>query len=99
MPKKCPFCEVAFARIQMQNEAGIAILDAFPVTEGHTLVIPTKHVTSLFDLSPDEQAGIWRLVGEVRERSFQQLQPDGFNIGVNDGPAAGQTVMHAHTEH
>jgi diadenosine tetraphosphate (Ap4A) HIT family hydrolase len=74
----------------------VAVPDAFPVAEGHMLVIPRRHVASLFDLSDEEQAALWRLVALVRGKLVSQLQPDGFNVGVNDGPAAGQTVMHAH---
>jgi diadenosine tetraphosphate (Ap4A) HIT family hydrolase len=60
------------------------------------LVVPRRHVASLFDLPEGEQAALWRLVAQVRSKLMAELQPDGFNIGVNDGLAAGQTVMHAH---
>jgi len=96
MPNQCPFCDVALSCIQLENEVGIAILDAFPVSEGHILVVPRKHVTTLFDLSPVEQASLWQLVSEVRSYLSHKFNPDGFNIGINDGQAAGQTVMHAH---
>jgi len=92
----CPFCDVDASRIQLENEVGIAILDAFPVSEGHLLVVPKKHVASLYDLPTNEQAALWQLVSEVRKHIFQTFHPDGFNIGINDGQAAGQTVMHAH---
>jgi len=74
----------------------IAIRDAFPLSEGHTLVIPRRHVLSLFELSPDEQVDAWRLVAQVRAELAKQFSPDAFNIGLNDGAAAGQTVPHAH---
>ena len=96
MTTPCPFCDFDPERIWLQNEFAIAILDAFPVTDGHVLVIPRKHVECLFDLTLVEQAALWRFVGEVRGYLLQELHPDGFNIGVNDGKAAGQTVMHAH---
>jgi diadenosine tetraphosphate (Ap4A) HIT family hydrolase len=96
MPNQCPFCDVALSSIQIENEVGIAILDAFPVSEGHLLVVPKKHVTSLYDLAPNEQAALWQLVSEVRGHLSQTLHPDGFNVGINDGKAAGQTVMHSH---
>jgi diadenosine tetraphosphate (Ap4A) HIT family hydrolase len=92
----CPFCNLDPGRIRLENAAAIALPDAFPVAEGHTLVVPRRHVASLFDLSEEEQAAVWRLVAEVRAKLATELHPDGFNIGVNDGPAAGQTVMHAH---
>jgi diadenosine tetraphosphate (Ap4A) HIT family hydrolase len=66
------------------------------LTEGHTLVIPRKHVSSIYELTAEEQSAIWSLVAEVRERLLTGLKPDAFNIGLNDGLAAGQTVEHAH---
>ena len=92
----CPFCRPEENRIQMESEFAIAILDGFAVAEGHTLVIPRRHVASLFDLPEREQEAVWRLVAEVRDTLMAELQPDGFNVGLNDGAAAGQTVMHAH---
>jgi len=74
----------------------VAVPDAYPVSEGHTLVLSRKHVASLYELSDTEQEGVWELVLEVRKRLLTSLKPDGFNIGINDGLAAGQTVMHAH---
>jgi diadenosine tetraphosphate (Ap4A) HIT family hydrolase len=74
----------------------VAVADAYPVTDGHTLVVTRRHVASLYELSDTEQEGVWKLVSEVRQRLLTKLKPDGFNIGANDGLAAGQTVMHAH---
>ncbi len=96
MTTPCPFCNLNASRIQLENEVAITILDAFPVSEGHILVVPKKHVTSLYDLPPIEQASLWQLVSEVRGYLSDIMHPDGFNIGINDGQAAGQTVMHAH---
>jgi diadenosine tetraphosphate (Ap4A) HIT family hydrolase len=70
--------------------------DAFPVAAGHTLVVPRKHVSTIYQLDIAEQSAIWKLVSDVRERLLTGLRPDGFNIGFNDGLAAGQTVEHAH---
>lgn len=92
----CPFCEMEKSRICVEGEFAFAILDRFPVANGHTLVIPKRHISSLFDLPADEYASIWLLVAQVRERLMPDLKPDGFNVGVNDGTAAGQTVTHAH---
>jgi diadenosine tetraphosphate (Ap4A) HIT family hydrolase len=55
-----------------------------------------RHVASLYELSAAEQNSVWELVARVREQLLARLAPDGFNIGLNDGPAAGQTVAHAH---
>lgn len=89
---RCPFCHLEKSRITLENDCAAAFPDAFPVTEGHTLVVPKRHVTSLFDLPDDERATVWRLVALVRGKLASELQPDGFNVGVNDGSAAGQTV-------
>jgi diadenosine tetraphosphate (Ap4A) HIT family hydrolase len=92
----CPFCRPEKGRILLESELAAAIPDGFAVTEGHTLVLPRRHVASIFDLTEQEQAAVWRLVAQVRAMLLAELSPDGFNIGLNDGPAAGQTVMHAH---
>ena len=96
MEQLCPFCHLEKSRIVLENDCAVAIPDAFPVAEGHMLVVPKRHVASLFNLPEEEQAALWRLVALVRGRLMDELKPDGFNVGVNDGPAAGQTVMHAH---
>jgi diadenosine tetraphosphate (Ap4A) HIT family hydrolase len=93
---QCPFCRLDQARIYVENELALAFADAYPVTEGHTLVVPRRHIASLFDLCEEEQAALWKLLGLVRTKLMADLVPDGFNVGVNDGHAAGQTVMHAH---
>ena len=78
------------------NELAVAIPDAFPVGPGHTLVVPRRHVTEFFDLTGDEQTAVWRLVAIVRANLQETRKPDGFNVGLNAGAAAGQTVPHAH---
>jgi len=94
----CVFCEeLALGNTVAELGHAVALRDRFPVTEGHTLVIPRFHVADLFDL-PDEAVGdIWRLLKSLRE----QLNRDdptirGYNLGVNSGVVAGQTVPHAH---
>ena len=94
--KKCPFCDLPPDRIYLENDVALALPDAFPIAQGHTLVVPKRHVASIFDLSQGEQAAVWHLVAQVRTKLWCDLNPDAFNIGVNDGAAAGQTVMHAH---
>jgi diadenosine tetraphosphate (Ap4A) HIT family hydrolase len=93
----CPFCNAREpADTPLSSHNSFAIRDKFPVTNGHMLVIPRRHVTSIFGLHPDEQSDIWTLVARVRAHIAQELGTDGFNIGINDGQAAGQTVPHAH---
>lgn len=94
--KKCPFCTVDGGRIYLENDVALALPDAFPIAQGHTLVVPKRHIASIFDLTEEEQAALWKLVALVRAKLWHDLAADGFNIGINDGAAAGQTVMHAH---
>jgi diadenosine tetraphosphate (Ap4A) HIT family hydrolase len=96
MPDKCPFCQPAADRIWLETETGIVLWDSFPVTQGHSLVVPRQHVASIYELPEDAHDALWRLVGEARQRLTDDLHPDGFNIGLNDGEVAGQTVPHAH---
>lgn len=96
---ECPFCHPD--KPYWEDAKCYVVHDAYPVSPGHSLVIPKKHVVSLSDLLTEEQAGVWMTVANlVRDmkggRYLSGLQPTGFNIGVNDGVAAGQTVMHAH---
>jgi len=92
----CPFCNVDPARVSLENRVGLAIPSAYPVTAGHTLVISKVHAASLSELPLDDQLGLWELASLVRDRLREELHPEGFNIGINDGPVAGQTVMHVH---
>lgn len=80
----------------MESEFAAAFLDGYPITPGHMLVIPKRHVDGLFELTEVEQTEVWKLVAQVRTLLLSEFYPDGFNIGLNDGKAAGQTVMHAH---
>lgn len=74
----------------------MAIRDSFPITPGHTLLIPRRHVASLFGLTMVEWVELGQLLTEVRTALLAEYHPDGFNIGINEGTAAGQTVMHLH---
>ena len=92
----CPFCALPADRIWIETEHAIALPDAFPVVDGHMLVVPRKRVASIYQLQRPEQTAIWELVSEMRQRLLTGLKTDGFNVGLNDGLAAGQTVQHAH---
>jgi diadenosine tetraphosphate (Ap4A) HIT family hydrolase len=93
----CVFCEIIEgardATILFEDEKHICILDKYPVTEGHTLVIPKAHIkrfNAVDDWSMYES--LERAVDQVRDR----YEPDAMNIGLNDGPVAGQTIPHLH---
>lgn len=92
----CPFCALPAERIVHAHRLALALRDGYPVSPGHTLVIPRRHVASLAELSIDEACALWTLLNEARAALAEELHPDAFNIGINDGPAAGQTVMHLH---
>ena len=93
---QCPFCHLSESRVWLTTTHSVAFFDGYPVAQGHALVIPRRHVASLFDLSAAEFADAWALVTRVRQELVERFHPDSFNVGVNDGPAAGQTVPHAH---
>ena len=78
------------------DDVTLVIRDAFPVSPGHTLIIPRRHVGSFFELTPPERARMFELLTQAKAELDGTLQPDGFNIGINDGAAAGQTVAHLH---
>lgn len=92
----CQFCNLPAGKTWFTTEQGVAIRDAFPISQGHTLVVPRAHVASLYDLPTEAQQALWAMVADARARLQQEFTPEGFNIGINDGQAAGQTVMHAH---
>lgn len=92
----CPFCTLEPSRIILSNNHAIAIRDGFPVSQGHTLIIPKRHIASLFAATTEEQAALFDLLGQARQQLLDEYKPNGFNIGINDGAAAGQTVMHLH---
>lgn len=92
----CPFCTLPAARIEGQNQHAVWIRDGYPVSRGHSLVISKRHVGSFFALSGYERSAFLELLDEARAKALVEFQPDGFNIGVNDGAAAGQTVPHLH---
>src|SRR5215475_4519850 len=94
--KKCPFCNISEDRIIAADTSVIAIGDEFPVAKGHTLVIPKRHVRSIFQLDGKESEDLWKFLVRVRHLLADKFKPDGFTIGINDGDAAGQTVSHAH---
>jgi len=93
----CPFCSLnENKRIITETKLAFAIYDRFPVNPGHSLVIPFRHVTDYFMLSAEEQHACWELVNQLKEIIDLEYRPDGYNIGINNMCAAGQTVPHVH---
>lgn len=95
--KGCVFCELPTERIVAENELCVAIRDGFPVTPLHTLVIPKRHVADYFELYQPELNAIHSLLAKQRE-SIRNKDPSvtGFNVGINAGADAGQTIFHVH---
>ena len=92
----CAFCTLPTARIRLSNDLGVAIRDAYPISPGHTLVMPRRHVGSFFILTRDERDCLLELLDRAKADLDAELKPAAYNIGVNDGEAAGQTVPHVH---
>jgi superfamily II DNA or RNA helicase/HKD family nuclease/diadenosine tetraphosphate (Ap4A) HIT family hydrolase len=92
----CPFCQIN-ASDEIHSDTLIrCIYDRHPVSQGHALVIPRRHVESWFELSPAEHLSVVSALNELRRLISAQFAPQGFNIGVNCGAVAGQTIPHAH---
>lgn len=94
--KPCPFCTLPAGRVVEENEFALLILDGYPVSPGHSLVIPKRHVGSFFDATGHERAALLALLDKAKELVERAHRPAGYNIGINDGAAAGQTVPHLH---
>ncbi|MEB3196519.1 MAG: HIT family protein [Candidatus Sericytochromatia bacterium] len=94
MPSNCPFC----ARLAEASQPGLvaSFPDGFPVSPGHTLIVPRRHIETYRDTTPAEKAALWEAADAVMEELDATRRPDGYNLGVNVGRAAGQTVMHLH---
>lgn len=89
----CPFCSIEPI---IQNDLAIAFYDKYPVNKGHLLVIPKRHVEQYFDLTIEERQAIDSLVFEGKALLDKEYNPDGYNIGINNGEVAGQTIFHVH---
>ena len=94
--RPCLFCTLGAERIVQANELAVVIRDSFPVSPGHTLVIPKRHVGSFFDVTGDEREAMLALLDSAKFALDAAFHPDGYNVGINDGQAAGQTVPHVH---
>ncbi|NPA44454.1 MAG: HIT family protein [Chlorobi bacterium] len=94
--KNCVFCNIDKNKIIAKSEYSLAFFDNFPVNKGHILIIPKNHIENYFDLSDIEKKDIWKLVDKVKIIIEKKFNPDGFNIGINIGKYAGQTINHCH---
>jgi diadenosine tetraphosphate (Ap4A) HIT family hydrolase len=93
----CRFCDLSFHEIVEENEHAVSFLDAYPVSEFHSLFVPRRHALTFFDLTHSELQSIHRLITSQRKRILEKDPTvEGFNIGWNCGEAAAQSVFHAH---
>jgi diadenosine tetraphosphate (Ap4A) HIT family hydrolase len=100
----CPFCNLEKSRALLSNDHALAFAEGFPVTPGHSLIVPKRHLSSFFEATGEERSALFDLVAEMRQLLPGEQSPDGFNIGFsigfndgfNDGPADGRTILHLH---
>ena len=96
--KECLFCDDEFYtedNLIFENKFWRVIYDSFPVSNGHVLIIPKRHIESIFNLS-FEMLSLFNVIKMVKKFLDDRFHPDGYNIGVNDGIASGQTIKHMH---
>jgi diadenosine tetraphosphate (Ap4A) HIT family hydrolase len=92
----CIFCN-PHRKIQLLTESATAyaMFDGYPVSKGHVLIVPKRHIDNYFDLPLKEQSACWLMANKVQQILTQDFQPDGFNVGMNINRAAGQAMNHA----
>jgi diadenosine tetraphosphate (Ap4A) HIT family hydrolase len=94
---ECPFCSLPKeAEVIVESAQAFSILDKYPVNPGHALIIPKRHVSDYFELSFKEQSSCIFMLNKVKELIQKRFNPEGFNIGLNVGDIAGQTINHVH---
>lgn len=96
MPDDCLFCDPAEHRIPLQGTRWYVRYDNVPATKGHVEIVPFRHVDSLFDLEAADWSELWLMLRMARSLITTKHHPDGWNIGINDGPAAGRSIDHLH---
>lgn len=92
----CIFCNASRESIIAENDLCFAIYDGFPVSKGHVLIIPKRHVADYFSLTEDEVTAMQTMMRVIKVKLDAELSPDGYNVGINVNEAAGQTVFHVH---
>ena len=93
----CIFCKPS-PRLEYITESSncMAVFDGYPVSKGHTLIVPKEHISNYFEIPKSLQCELWEMVTFINKILTKKFHPDGFNVGINCGEAAGQTVFHAH---
>jgi diadenosine tetraphosphate (Ap4A) HIT family hydrolase len=94
--RPCPFCLPRLDDVLIERPLAFLKRDGYPLTKGHALVIPRRHVATFFETTAGERQAMLDLLDEAKAILDREHRPDGYNIGINNGQAAGQTVMHVH---
>jgi len=95
--EECFFCQkIKEEDFALENELAIARFDDFPVSAGHLEVIPKRHVKDWWETTTEERMAILELLDQAKQMVDEKYHPDAYNIGMNLGVAAGQSVMHLH---
>lgn len=94
--KVCPFCDLPTNRVVHATKHCVVVRDLYPVSRGHTLIVPKRHIGRFGEATEAERRDLLETLEWTRVQLVEDLAPDGFNIGINDGEAAGQTVAHLH---
>ncbi len=95
----CLFCDVVLLRdreILAENDSFLAVFDSYPVNPGHVLLVSRRHVETPFELSSGEGADLTDILRSAKAILEERFRPDGYNVGINAGSVAGQTVPHLH---
>ncbi|MGN0257203.1 MAG: HIT domain-containing protein [Bacteroides sp.] len=93
----CPFCNLSRrVKVICETATCVAFFDGYPVSPGHALIIPKRHVANYFDLTNHEREAMNVMLHYVKQRIDEEFHPDGYNVGINVGEAAGQSVFHVH---
>jgi diadenosine tetraphosphate (Ap4A) HIT family hydrolase len=96
----CRFCagneEKFESRIIAKDEFSFFLHDAYPVSKGHILIIPHRHISSIFQATQEEKLCVLNSLQAAKDYLCENLSPQGFNVGINDGDAAGRTIPHLH---
>jgi diadenosine tetraphosphate (Ap4A) HIT family hydrolase len=92
----CPFCPPPEERVFYEDDLILGLWDGFPINPGHALLVPRRHVATWEEATSEEQRSLTTAVVIAQQEIRKNHRPDGFNVGMNLGPAAGQTVPHLH---
>lgn len=91
----CPFC-IPDRECLLETDLAYAIYDKYPVNDGHVLIVSKRHCSDFFELTIKEQTACLSMVNEIKDVVSKRFNPDGFNVGINVGEKAGQTIDHVH---